>query len=76
MQATAYHSYLTPPDVVEAARLTNRMHAEATRGQSGHKKGPPHAQSYRVFVKTRTNLGETANAKSEDVGALKGHLSQ
>ena len=76
LQACAWHSYLTPASIVQEAIATNKQHAEKTRGQTGHKFGPPHVQSYRVLLKALTAEGEKAGAPSQELGAIKGHLSQ
>lgn len=61
----AWHSFLTPLKVVSPAILCNKTHADNTRGQSGHTQGPPHIQSYRMFIATVIQIAEATPPDSE-----------
>ena len=55
LQAVAWHTFITPPEIVNEAIATNKKHADLTRGQSGHKHGPQHVQIYRAFLSSLLN---------------------
>ena len=44
LQASAWHSYIVLPEVVQSTVDVNKKHAEQTRAQSGHTLGAPHVQ--------------------------------
>jgi hypothetical protein len=71
LQATAWHSYIVTPVVIQSAAETNQKHADKTRGQSGHSLGPPHVQSYRSLLQKLIQLWEP---KVTDDQTAKAHL--
>ena len=74
LQATAWHSYIVPPQLLQGAIETNKKHADMTRGQSGHKVGPPHVQSYLSLLQSLIAMFEP-KVNQED-GSAKAHLGR
>ncbi len=66
-QAAVWHSYITPLNIVAPAIAVQKAHADQTRGQSGHKLGPPHVQSFRAFMATLVSLLEKAKSELTEV---------
>ena len=57
-------------DLCNPGKEAARKHTEVTRGQSGHKKGPPHPQIWRATVKKLITEAE-AKPELENSEALK-----
>jgi hypothetical protein len=51
LKAAALLTYLVPATLVADADKVNKDFGNRTRGQPGHKLGPPHPHSWRVFLR-------------------------
>ena len=73
--ALAWWAVILPREALEPALRVVKQHAKATKGQSGHNKGSPHIQAWRMTVKTLIAMLEEKGLDKVQLDILRAHLT-
>ena len=76
LKAASMLTYLVPTVLVEDALAINKQFGEKTKGQSGHKFGPPHVQTWRVFLKAIASQTVSSQKELSPVQTYLDNLNQ